>query len=226
MNLPCSHYTSIYKKQIVALSGLFLIGYVIIHLLGNLLVFGGPERFNEYAKKLVSLRPGLYIIELGLFFIFIIHIYFTYLVIIENLTARGQRYRIITPVGQRSLATRLMPYTGTILFAFVIWHVIDFTLTDHQGPRSIMPNGESLGLYGVVYHSFGHPWHSAGYILAMVALGFHLSHAIQSCFQTFGFNHPVYTALIRRLSNGLGVLIATALSTIPIYILFDSIRNK
>src|SRR3989338_2519619 len=119
--------TSIGKKQIVAVTGLLLILYVIVHLAGNLLIFVGPEAFNNYAKKLANLRPGLYVIEIGLLFIFLIHIYITAILVMENYQARGQRYSVYHSRGDRSLATRLMPYTGTLLFAFIIYHLLDFT---------------------------------------------------------------------------------------------------
>ena len=221
----CSHpLSSITKKQIVAVSGLLLILYLIAHLLGNLLIFAGPKMLNGYAEFLVGLRPGLYLIELGLFLVFLTHIYFTYLVVLENIQARGTRYTVYQPVGERSWATRLMPYTGTILLAFVVWHVFDFTLTDHDGARSIV-NGQSLGLYGVVYNSFLVPWHSGFYIVAMMCLGLHLSHAIQSVFQTFGFNHPKYTPLIGKMSGVLGWLVALGFSSIPVWVLITGYRG-
>ncbi len=225
MTDPCQKFSSITKKQIVALTGLLLILYVVAHLLGNLFIYAGPEKFNGYAKFLASLRPGLFLIELALLWIFIIHIYFTYLIVLENIQARGQGYAVYQPVGNRSWATRLMPYTGTILLTFVIWHVFDFTLIDHEGPRSIMPDGRHLGLYGVVYNSFSVPWHSGFYIVAMMCLGLHLSHAVQSVFQTFGFNHPKYTPFIGKISIVLGWLVALGFSSIPVWVFIAGYRG-
>jgi len=222
VNLPFSKISSITKKQIVAATGLGLIGYVIAHLVGNFLIYKGPAALNGYAEFLASLRPGLFLIELILFGIFVSHMYFTYLVILENILARGTGYKVYKSVGERSWATRLMPYTGTVILAFVVWHIFDFTLTDHRGPRSVMPNGQSLGLYGIVYNSFRDPIHSSFYIVAMICLGLHLSHAIQSCFQTFGFNHPKYTPYIEKASNFLGFLIAAGYITIPVWVLLES----
>ncbi len=215
--------TSIGRKQIVAVTGLLLIGFVILHLAGNLFIYKGPAFFNMYAGKLADLRPGLYVFEFLLFLIFLVHIVFTYLVVTENIQARGARYAVFRP-KERSLSTRLMPYTGTVLLLFVLWHVYDFTLTDHHGPRSIMPDGTPLGLYGVVYGSFMEPWHSVFYISAMVCLGFHLTHGIQSFFQTLGFNHRYFTRWIKKISIMLGILIAFGFSSIPVYVLVDSQR--
>ena len=217
--------SSIGKKQIVATTGLLLIIYVVLHLTGNLFIYAGPEAFNGWAAKLHSLGPILRVFEYGLLFTFLIHIYFTYLVVLENMQARGVPYAISKPVGERSLATRLMPYTGTFLFAFVIWHLLDFTFIDHNGPRSMM-NGISMGLYGVVYNAFRNQLHSGLYIMAMGCLGFHLAHGIQSVFQTFGFNHPRYTPLIIEMSDFLGLVIAFSYSTIPILVLLHNARYK
>ncbi len=219
-------HSSIGKKQIVAATGLLLIVFVIAHLAGNLFLYAGPQAFNDYAQKITGLRPALYIFEIGLLFVFVIHLWITALLVMENWRSRGQRYSIYRPSEERSLAARLMPYTGTIIFLFVIWHLVDFTFADRTGPRTVMPDGQSLGLYAIVYNSFSNPWHSLGYIVAMVALGFHLTHGLQSFFQTFGFHHPQYTPLIQKISNALGVLMAFGYSTIPVYVLMDSLKYR
>ena len=211
--------SSIGRKQTVAVTGLLLVFYVILHLAGNLLIYLGPKVFNAYAEFLAGLRPGLYVIEFLLAAVFAVHIYFTYMLVLENIQARGGRYAVEKPKGARSLATRLSTYTGTILFIFVVMHVRDFTLTDHHGVHSILADGRSYGLYGVVYNAFSNPLHSEFYIIAMAALGFHLTHGIQSFAQTFGCNHPRYTPMLHAVSNGLGVLIAVGFSTIPVYVL-------
>ncbi len=217
--------SSIGKKQIVATTGLLLILYIVVHLAGNLFIFAGPNVFNGYAHKLHSLRPFLYVIELGLAGVFLIHIYFTYLVVLENLHARSQKYAVSKDVGERSFSTRIMPYTGTFLFAFLVWHLMDFTFVDHEGPRSIL-NGISFGVYGVVYNSLRNPLHSLGYIIAMGCLGFHLSHGIQSFFQTYGYHHERFTPMMKYVSKFLGLIIAFGYSLIPILILLHSARYR
>ena len=208
--------SSIEKKQIVAATGLILIGFVAGHLAGNLFIYLGPEAFNGYAKKLAGLRPGLYLIEAILCVLFIIHLWVTSLLAAENSKARPVRYHITKDVGDRPLAARLMPFTGTIIIFFIIWHLKDFTFSDHYGARGILADGKSYGLYGVVYNSFLDPIHCLLYVLAMVAVGFHLTHGIQSFVQTFGFYHPKYTPIVRKISRGLGLFIALAYSSIPI----------
>ena len=217
-------HSSIGKKQIVAVTGLLLILFVVGHLAGNLFMYGGPEVFNGYADFLNKLHPTLYLIESALAIIFIVHLYVTAVLVWENVQARGKGYAVHKPVGKRSWATRLMPYTGTVVLAFVIWHLLDFTFADHAGPRSVMPDGRHGGLYAIVYNSFSNPLHSFLYILAMIAVGLHLAHGIQSFFQTFGFNHPRYTPMISEVSNVLALLITFAYSSIPVYVLWDSTK--
>ena len=210
------------KKKRVVWRGWLLILFVIGHLAGNLLIYLGPEAFNAYAQKLKHLRPGLYIVEFGLLAVFVIHMWLTAVLVIENYSARHVGYAVNKAVVERSWAARLMPYTGTVILAFVVWHLIDFTFIDNEGPRSILADGKSYELYGVVYNSFSDPVHGLLYVVAMMALGFHLSHGIQSFIQTFGFNHPRYTAAVRKLSNGLGFFIAAAFSSIPVFILLQT----
>ncbi len=213
--------TSIVKKQIVAVTGLALILFILGHLAGNLLIFLGPDAYNAYAKKLAGLRPGLLIVEFGLLFVFLVHIWLTALLVIENIRARGSvRYSVNQAVGKRSLATRLMPYTGTYILLFIVAHLLDFTFIDHHGPRSVLM-GKELGVYGVVYNAFSDPLHSLFYIIAMGCLGLHLSHGIQSVAQSFGLADSIKNSRLIVAGKWLGFLIALAYSSIPVYILLS-----
>jgi len=211
--------SSIGKKQIVAVTGLMLLMYLVLHLSGNLLIYAGPEALNAFSAGLHSVGPLLYVAHFSLFVIFMTHIVMTVLVVKENKKARGTQYIVNAPRVKRSLSTRLMPYTGSILFFFLLFHLLDYTFTDHHGVAS-MVNDVDLGLYGLVYNSFLNPIRSIGYVLAMMSIGFHLTHGIQSVVQTFGFNHPVYTPLIKKVGVVVGLVFAIAFSSIPIYINF------
>lgn len=220
MNKVHSYFkSSIGRKQIVATTGLLLILFILGHLAGNLLIYLGPEAYNSYSKKLSSLRPGLYLIEFALLYIFVVHMWVTATLVLENIKARGEKgYTVSKAVGNRSLATRLMPYTGTIILIFVVTHLMDFTFAPHEGVKSIV-NGVDKGLYGLVFNTFKNPLHSLWYIIAVCCLGLHLTHGIQSFVQTFGYNHPTGTSLIRKVSNLLALLITFLYCSLPIYIL-------
>ncbi len=217
--------SSLGKKQIVAVTGLMLIVYLVLHLAGNLLIYLGPSTFNHYAKTLAGFRPWLYIIEVALLLVFLTHIYVTVLLVLENIRASNgpMRYQVANSKGERSWATRLRTYSGLFIFAFIVWHIFDFTLIDHYGPRSVI-GGKSYGLYGVVYNSFLNPVHSILYIIAMLSVGFHLAHGVQSCVQSFGYNHPKYSPMIRKIGNWFGFLIAFGFSSIPVYVLINGAR--
>ena len=206
--------SSIGKKQIVAVTGLLLIGFVLTHLAGNLLIYLGPDAFNGYAKKLESFGILLKAAEITLTIIFLIHIFVTTLLVLQNISARPVGYRVFKDSGDRSLATRLMPYTGTFLILFLVGHLLDFTLVDKHTYRNILPDGKNYGLFGVVYNAFANPVHSLLYIAAMGCLGLHLAHGIESFFQTFGLNKGPFV----KPSRYIALIIAIAYSSIPVYV--------
>ena len=213
--------SSIGKKQIVAETGLMLLLYLVLHLSGNLLIFCGPSALNGFSAGLHAMGPLLYVAHFSLLAIFLTHIIMTVLVVKENKKARGTQYAVNAPRVKRSLSTKLMPYTGAILFFFLLFHLLDYTFTEHHGEASIV-NGVNLGLYGLVFNSFLNPFRAIGYVLAMCSIGFHLTHGIQSVFQTFGFNHPVYSPVIKKVGVIIGVVFAVAFSSIPIYVYFSA----
>jgi succinate dehydrogenase / fumarate reductase, cytochrome b subunit len=210
--------SSIAKKQIVAFTGFLLILFVIAHLAGNLLIYGGPRVFNAYAHKLHSMGPLLLLARAGLLAVFLIHIFVIHILVIQNIKARGglKRYAIEQAVGQRTLAEKVMLWSGIYIFIFVIFHILDFAAADTHGPRSYLYD-HSYGLYGLVINSFSDPVHAVLYVIAMYFLGMHLAHAIQSLAQTSGF-HPKSFRIIKKTSNYMAVIIATSFSTIPIYV--------
>jgi len=210
--------SSIAKKQTVAITGFLLILFVITHLGGNLLIYAGPAVFNSYAQQLHSLGPLLLIARALLLIIFLLHIFVIHILIIQNIKARGglKRYAIDQATGKRTLAQRMMPWSGLYIFVFVVFHILDFAAAHQQGPRSFI-QGTSYGLYGLVYNAFKDPVHSLLYIVAVYFLGMHLSHGVQSVVQTWGFR-PKWADLIQRGSNYFAVMMVIGYSSIPIYI--------
>jgi len=212
--------SSIGKKQIVAVTGLILVLFLMGHLAGNFFIYGGPESFNSYAEHLANLRPALLVVEYSLGVFFLVHMLFTACIVVENVKSRAGQYAVKSSKGKKSLATRLMPYTGTILLIFVVTHLFDFTFSNHEGIRSVLSDGQSYGLYGVVFNSFKDPVHGLFYIVAMFCLSLHLSHGIESVFQTNGCSHPKYTPMIKAISHGFALFMALAYSSIPVFVFF------
>ena len=213
--------SSIGKKQLIAISGLAMVGFLVVHLLGNFLMYLGPEAINSYAKKLHDLGALLWVARAGLLAMFVMHFSLIGVLVYQNKKARKNEYYMPLHKKTRSIFTKTMRLSGVVVFVYIFVHLIDFTFTPHIDENSTI-NGIYYGLYGHVYNYFLNPIRAAFYIVAMISIGFHLIHGVQSTMQTFGFNHPVYTPLIMKLSWAIGVLLALGFSSIPIYVMFHS----
>ena len=208
--------SSIGKKQIVAISGLLVVGFIFFHMIMNLLYHAGAEIYNILPAAAQSTGIGLRIVESGLAAIFLVHIVFTAMLTIQNKKARGnQGYAQFKDKNKRSLATKLMPVTGSILLIFIFTHLADFWFPDHYGPGTMI-NGVEQGTYGLVYNAFASGPKVTWYIIAMFAIGLHLAHGVQSMFQTFGFRNQRSVEMVERLSTTIGLLIAAGFSSIPL----------
>jgi succinate dehydrogenase / fumarate reductase cytochrome b subunit len=224
--------SSIFRKQIVAVTGLMLVGFIIMHMMGNFLIFLGPDWFNAYAEKLQEMAEFLWIARIGLMVAFLVHILTTILLTLENWKANPNRYQVSSTKTDESLvfAKRTMIYTGLLVVLFVGFHLTDFTLHEKTVPhteiRFQIPGQENAwiakdyGLYGLVWNSFLNPVRATLYILMMVVLGLHLSHAIQSFFQSLGLYREPLSLKIRTFSVIAGILVALGFMSIPAMISF------
>lgn len=215
--------TSVARELIVGVTGVMLVGFILMHLSGNLLILLGPESFNHYAETLQSLGELLWVARLGLILTFVFHITMAIWLAKENAGARGgARYEVEKPTGRKTFATRMMTLSGGIILVFVLLHVYDFTITGHPtGDRSIVPSmgAESMGLYGVVFNSFGNPVRSLLYIIAVWFVGLHLSHAIASVAVTLGFLTDKSTGKAELAARVIGLAVAIGFTIIPLYVM-------
>ncbi len=208
--------SSLGKKQLIALTGLVLIlAFLIPHLIGNLFLLAGPSAFNGYVEHLHSFGLLLRFLETGFVLLFVVHITLSLMVVIQNRRARGTSYHRALIPGNRSFAARSMPYTGVVLLVFLFVHLHDFTFASHLPPASLW-NGVDLGLYGVVRNTLANPIRLIGYGFVIIILGIHLSHAIQSVFQTFGLRRWVREMTI--LSYATGALISLGFLSILVVV--------
>ncbi len=213
---------SIMKKQIVAISGLLLIGFLFAHLAGNMLLFGPPEGINEYAQKLQELGPILWLFRIGLALTFAVHISFTLWVALENRAARSGRYAVSNDRGGTDFATKTMVYSGLLIAVYLLLHLSDFAFGDHYGEATIVAGAEteeSLGLYGLIWNSFIQPWRVVVYVFAVGVVGLHVSHGLQSFIQTLGFANDDVLPVLKTVSRIVGLLIALGYAAIPIYMI-------
>jgi succinate dehydrogenase / fumarate reductase cytochrome b subunit len=177
--------SSIGKKVIVALTGIALLLFLLGHLLGNLLIYVGPDALNTYGHKLQSMGPFLWVIRFSLLAIFVIHIVATVQLTRQNRAARN-RYAHGATV-QASKASRTMIISGLIILAFVIYHILQFTVGSIDPELMSFKTSEGYhDIYKMVVIGFSAPFVSGFYIFAMSLLCMHLSHGFSSVFQTLG----------------------------------------
>ena len=212
--------SSIGKKQVMAVTGLGLLGFTATHLLGNLLLFLGPEAFNTYGHTLTS-NKLLLVAEAGLLGMFLLHILLAVVTRIENSGARDQKYYVKTRTGRgETIASKTMPITGAIIGVFIVIHLLNFKFGAHY---TVTYDGvEMRDLYKLVVMYFANPMYVAWYVFAMLALGLHTTHGLQSSFQSIGFNHPKYTPIVKGLSQAYGVVVAVGFSALAIFCHFQN----
>lgn len=216
--------TSIGKKVVMALTGLILIGFVILHMWGNLHIFEGREKFNEYAVFLRTVggpvlgnEQALWLVRIVLLGSVVLHILAAYQLTRIDLASRPVRYARHRTV-QQTFSSRTMRWGGLIILFFVIYHILHFTL------GTVHPNFHPGDVYSNVVIGFQNWLVSGFYIAAMVMLGLHLYHGTWSMFQTLGLNSAKYN----RLFQGLAALIALAVAggniLVPLVVLAGIVR--
>ena len=200
--------SSIGKKLMMAITGFSFCGFLTAHLAGNLTIYGGQAAFNSYAAHLHSLGPLITVAELGLLTFGLVHVITGLTLFLGNLKARPVRYAVNKSAGGRTLGSATMPYTGVLLLAFVVLHLMNFHFVDKTGTT----------IFNIVSSAFANPAYVAIYILAMIVAAVHVSHGFWSAFQTVGANHPKYMPLIRTISIVFAVIVGVGFGFLPIYI--------
>ncbi len=212
--------SSIGKKQLMGITGLMLCGFLLTHLLGNLLMYVSSDAFNLYAYKLTS-NPLIYALETVLGLIFLAHIALAIRLILENKRARPEPYYMKVRTGRgTTFASNTMPYTGMIGLIFLVIHILNFRLATVMGTdvsMAMVDGIEMTDLYSLVIQHFLNPMNVGIYLIGVIALGIHVSHGFQSAFQSLGVNHPKYTPCIQKLSLYYALFITIGFSSLPIW---------
>jgi len=201
--------SSVGKKLLMAVTGLGMIGFLAVHLLGNFMAFAVAEAFNGYAAKLHSLQPYLSVFNIGLAILGLVHIIVGIILFIENLKARPTRYEVFRNPGGRTIGSNTMPYTGVLIFIFIIFHLLKFTFVD----KSVTP------IYQQMAATFTNPLWVLFYVASMVIVALHISHGSWSLVQTFGLNHPCHMPLIMKLGLVVTWVFGIGFGVLPIYLL-------
>ncbi|MFO1095026.1 MAG: succinate dehydrogenase cytochrome b subunit [Planctomycetaceae bacterium] len=192
--------SSVGKKCVMGVTGLFLCFFLVVHLAGNLLLYVGAEQYNHYAHALHANPVVIRGAEFFLYLAFIVHIYLAITTHCENDAARGHGYavkqtkrkdRTVNLFGWTPDTTMFV--TGAIVLAFILIHVNDFSWNLFRPARELEP-------YDKAVHLLGNVTRGVVYLIGCLVLGVHVAHGFQSAFQSLGLNHPQFTCWIRKLS--------------------------
>ncbi len=208
--------SSIGKKLVMAITGICLILFLVIHLINNLTLYAGPDLFNTVVKSLDGIKPLIRVVEIILGLIFILHIINGVRLWIENKKARPVNYTVNGSSKNTTVFSRTAFFTGSIIFIFLVIHLRTFWVAFNMGSEL----AESHRYYDILVEAFQSPIYSGLYVVAVLLLGFHLNHGFQSAFQTFGWNHKKYFPLIEKIGTIYAVIMTIGFASIPIYFLF------
>lgn len=219
--------SSVGRKIMMAATGLILVAFVTVHLLGNSSVFLGPDGINAYAEHLHALGPLVWIFRLVMLGVFALHILLGIILTLENRAATPGAYAVKKRV-RTSFAAETMIVTGLALLAFVVYHLLHFTVHVTNPEISVGALAlDALGrndVYTMVVLSFQKFGISFVYVAAMVMLFLHLSHGIQSFFQTMGWNSAVTLPRIQKVGKSVAVVLFVGYISIPILILAGIVK--
>jgi succinate dehydrogenase / fumarate reductase cytochrome b subunit len=212
--------SSLGKKYIMAVTGLFLFLFVVGHLIGNLQVFGGPELINRYGHFLQTNLELVWPARIGLLLLLALHVWSSIRLSLENKAARPVGYAEYRPVGS-SYASRTMLLGGGIVFVFIVYHLLHFTVQ----LRYVNLTGQSFidfedpqkrhDIFRMMVVGFSHPLVSAFYILGIALLCLHLSHGASSMFQSLGWKNDTYRPVLDKLARAVAILIFIGYVSIP-----------
>jgi succinate dehydrogenase / fumarate reductase cytochrome b subunit len=207
------------KKIVMAVTGMILFAFVIGHLLGNLQVFEGPAKLNAYGAFLHSIGEFLWPVRIILLIAVTLHIVATVQLALRKKRARPIEYSVKKAIAS-SYASRTMYWSGPIVLAFIIFHLLHLT-AGYIHPGAAYIEGD---VYHNVVSGFQVWWVSLSYIVAISLLGLHLRHGLWSMFQTLGIHQPQYTLRFKKAAMVIALLITLGYISIPISVLLGLVK--
>jgi len=214
--------SSIGKKFFMALTGSFLIIFLIVHLIGNITLFFGPDTFNGYVLTLDVIKPLIRVIEIVLLAAFVLHIFNGIRLWLENKRTQGGKflgkYVINASAENSTFSSRTTFITGSIIFIFLVLHLGTFFWRFNVHDPAGFANDHLY--FDVVVSFFKIWWYVALYIIAVLLLGFHLNHGFQSAFQTFGWNNKKYFPLVKAIGSIYAIIMTVGFVSMPIFFFF------
>jgi len=213
--------SSIGKKFVMAVTGLSLLLFLVVHLAGNLTLYISEETFNGYVAALDIVKPLIRVVEVILALVFIFHIYNGIKLWYENKKANPIKYKVNASSQNSTLTSRTIIISGSIVFIFLVTHLSTLWYAFNFGSH-----GADHSYYNIVMEWFTYPVYVLFYVIAMVLLGFHLNHGFQSAFQTFGWTHKKYTPAIEKIGTLFAIVMAVGFASIPIFFFISSLGGK
>ncbi len=214
--------SSIGKKFMMALTGSFLLIFLIVHLIGNITLYFGADSFNGYVETLDIIKPLIRIIEIVLLAAFLLHIYNGLTLWLENKKTQGgnftSKYKVKASSENSSFSSRTSFVTGSIIFIFLVLHLGTFFWRFNVHDPEGLANTHQY--FEIVTGFFTIWWYVVLYIVAVLLLGFHLNHGFQSAFQTFGWNHKKYFPIIQKCGTIYALIMTLGFVSMPIYFFF------
>ena len=210
--------SSVGRQILVAVSGFFLVLFVIGHLLGNLTIFAGSDVINSYADKLHRLGPFLWAERLFMLGMLIIHVLFGILLTLENRTAKPDKYAVDRML-RATFAGRTMIWTGLLLLLFIVYHLLQFTFHLLPGVVTSTDAGGRFDVFTMVVAGLRSVPIALVYVAAMVILFLHLSHGVQSIPQTLGWSNDKTRPGFEAAGKGLAWILLLGYCSIPVAIL-------
>lgn len=214
--------SSIGKKILVALTGLILLGFVLGHMIGNLLIFAGPDAINEYGHLLQTALHGggVWIARIGLLAATVVHVVATISLTKANREARQDKYGM-QKAQVSTKSSHIMIWSGLTILAFIIYHLLHFTVRvgNDYGTYKTVLHGETVhDVYRMVIAGFSWAPASIFYLVAMALLSSHLSHGFSSLFQTLGISTDKTEPLFKKAGYAFAGLIFAGNSAIVLAI--------
>ena len=220
--------SSLGRKYLMALSGLFLCTFLIVHCIGNMQLFkdDGGQAFNEYTYFMTH-NPLIKIVAYVNYALILLHVINGFILLSANKKARPQAYANVDQSKSSTWSSRNMGILGTLILVFLIVHMRSFWFEMKFGSIPLINyDGSEItykDMYKIVVEAFTQAWYVVLYVICMIALAFHLFHGFQSAFQTFGVNHHRYTPVIKVIGVGVFAIIIPALfAAMPLFFLLNN----
>lgn len=209
--------SSVGRKILMAVTGILMVLFVVVHLLGNSSIFI-PGGINAYAEHLHALPPLVWIFRLCMLTFLVVHVIYGIQLTLENSSANPQGYAVKKYL-QATFSGDNMIWTGVLLLVFIIGHILHFTARVTPDIVSQTLSDGGFDVFTMVVSSFSHPIVSLLYVAAMIVLFLHLKHGIQSFFQTMGWNNDRTRPVIIKAGVVVAVIFLLGYSSIPLSIL-------